>query len=61
MVRRLTAQLIQDYPEYVELYGLLSLAAETWPRFGVSAGDLAEMDDLTLAMVRLIMERGPGE
>lgn len=55
MVKRLTARLVEDYPEYVELHGLLSLAAETWPRFGLSAGELAEMDDLTLEMVRMIV------
>jgi len=53
MVKRLTRRLVEDHPDYVEIHGLLALAAETWPRFGLGAGELAEMDEYTLALVRL--------
>ena len=56
MVKRLTRRLVEEHPDYVELHGLLALAADTWPRFGLSVGELAEMDDYTLALVRLISE-----
>lgn len=55
MVRRITARLVEEHPDYVELQNLLALAADTWPRFGISAGELAEMDDWTLALVRLVI------
>lgn len=56
MVRRLTEGIYRDYPEYMELYSLLSLAATTWRLFGISAGELAEMDDLTREMIKLISQ-----
>lgn len=55
MVKRITRRLVEDHPDYVELHGLLSLAAQTWPRFGVGARELAEMDEYTLALVRLVV------
>lgn len=56
MVKRASARLVEDFPEYVELHGLLALAAETWPRFGISAGELAEMDDMTLEMIKVLVD-----
>jgi hypothetical protein len=53
MVKRMTRRLVEDFPEYAELHDLLTLAATTWPLFGISAGELAEMDGITLEIVRL--------
>lgn len=57
MVKRMTRRLVEDFPEYAELHDILTLAATTWPLFGISAGELAGMDDVTLAMIRLASER----
>lgn len=52
MSRQFSHTLAAEFPEYIELNELLNLAAVTWPRFGLSAADLAEMDDWTLEMLR---------
>lgn len=54
MVSQLARRLSDDHPAYVELSGLLRLAAVTWRRYGLSAADLADLDPETLAHVRLV-------
>lgn len=58
MLDRLARKLTDDFPDYVELHELLNLAARTWPLFGISAGELAEMDEMTVEMVRLAAGSG---
>jgi len=48
--------LAAEFPEYVELNSLLSLAAKTWPRFGIDAAQLSEMDDFQLEMIRIMFD-----
>jgi hypothetical protein len=47
----------REFPEYLELSALLTLASITWTRFGISAGELAQMDEMTVEMVRLLVEK----
>ncbi len=57
MARQFLSGLASEFPEYVELNGLLRLAAVTWPRFGLSAVDLAEMDDWTLELLKASLDK----
>jgi hypothetical protein len=54
--RQFSHTLAAEFPEYVELNELLDLAAVTWPRFGLSAADLAELDDWTLEILRMSLD-----
>lgn len=56
MVKQVWAGVVRDYPEFAELNSLLTLAATTWPRWGISAAQLAQMDEEGLTMLRLIVE-----
>lgn len=55
MARQVWANVAERHPAYVELHDVLSLAAETWPRFGIGAAELAEMDEMSLAQLRLAL------
>jgi hypothetical protein len=55
MARQLSHTLAAEYPEYVATQNLLKLAALTWPNYGISAGDLAEMDDWSVELLRTIL------
>lgn len=56
MSRQLAHSLAAEIPEFYQVQSLLSLAAQTWPRFGLSAGDLAEMDDWSIEVIRAALE-----
>lgn len=45
--------IVDEFPEFIELSALLKLAAVTWPRFGLSAAQLAEMDLWALELLRV--------
>jgi len=49
-------RLAAEYPEYPELYSLLALGAVTWPRYGLSAAELARMSESELELIRLMTE-----
>ncbi len=53
MYRQIEAQLIDEHPDYVEIVDLLALSAQTWPKFGLSISDLSEMDDYTIALIKV--------
>jgi hypothetical protein len=56
MSQQLSLSLAQEFPEYYSTQSILKLAAQTWPRFGLSAGDLAEMDSWSIEVIRAIIE-----
>lgn len=56
MANRLAGYLAREFPDYIELHLLLNLAAQTWPRFGLSARDLAEMDEFLLELMKVYLE-----
>ncbi len=44
MEKRVRQRIVTDHPDYVEISELLNAAAITWPRWGLSAADLAQLD-----------------
>ncbi len=58
MARQATDYIVREFPDYVEIHNLLSLAANTWPRFGISAGDLADADEFQQELIRIFLEAG---
>ena len=46
------AGLNREFPEYLELNRILKLSEITWRRFGLSAGDLSELDGWTLELIQ---------
>lgn len=56
MARQLSHTLAAEFPEYVATQNILKLAALTWPIYGISAGDLAEMDNWSVELLRTILE-----
>jgi hypothetical protein len=56
MVNQLAEALVNEFPDYIELDGLLRLAAKTWPLYGLSAADLARMDHWTLELIRVRLD-----
>ena len=51
--------IVNDYPEYTELNTILALAGATWPKFGLSAGELSALyndDPYLFELVRLAVE-----
>lgn len=53
MIEQLTRYLYTNFPEYTELAYLLKLSEVTWPRFGLSASDLAKCDPIVLRMIEI--------
>lgn len=47
MARRLRERIVRDYPHYAELKTLLDLASVTWPKYGIGAAELSDLDDYT--------------
>ena len=47
MAKRLRERIVRDFPQYAELKTLLDLASVTWPRYGIGAAELSELDDYT--------------
>lgn len=58
MLTKLRAQLVAEFPEYVELDNLLGLAAITWRKYGISAGELSQMGDVEREMLWLKLTEG---
>lgn len=58
MLKKLRAEIATQFPEYVELDNLLTLAALTWKQFGISAGELSQMDDVEREMIWIRMANG---
>lgn len=56
MAEQFLSAIAQEFPEFIEAGALLRLAALTWPRFGLSAADLIELDRWTLEMLRINLE-----
>jgi len=56
MSRQLSLSLAAEFPEFIDLNALLRLAALTWPRFGLSAADLMELDPWLVEMIRISLE-----
>jgi len=56
MARQSVDYITREFPEYVEVSGLLTLASETWPRFGISAQDLMDADDYEQELIRIFLE-----
>ena len=59
MVKKLMSTIVNDYPEYTELNTILALAGATWPKFGLSAGELSALyndDPYLFELVRLAVE-----
>ena len=54
MVNTISQDIARDYPDYLMLANLLNVAKDTWRLFGISAGELSELDDTTLEMIALI-------
>jgi hypothetical protein len=53
MSRQLAHSLAQEIPEYFEMQNILRMAAQTWPRFGISAGELSQLDSWTVELLRV--------
>lgn len=56
MAEQLARALASEFPEYAELTALLRLAAQTWPRYGLSAGDLSKLDPWIMEMLRIMLD-----
>lgn len=55
MAGQLGRAIAVEFPEYLAINSLLQLAAQTWPRFGLSAADLAKMDMWTVEILRMML------
>jgi hypothetical protein len=55
MSQQLTLSLAEEIPEYFEMQNILRLAAQTWPRFGISAGELSQLDAWTIELLRVTL------
>ena len=56
MAQQLSHSLAAEFPEYYELNAILRLAALTWPKFGISAADLVELDPWVVEMIRVSLD-----
>jgi len=59
MQKKLMATIVNNYPEYTELNTVLALAELTWPKFGLSAGELSHLyndNPYLFDLVRLAVE-----
>lgn len=56
MATRLAGRIARDFPEYLELHTVLSLAESTWRRVGIGALDLLEMNEYEVGLIRLYLE-----
>jgi len=44
MAEQFLSTIAQEFPEVIEAQNILNLASITWPKYGISALDLSEMD-----------------
>lgn len=56
MVEQQYRRLASEFPDYLELAELLTVAARTWPRFGLGLEALARLDPATLEMIKIALE-----
>jgi hypothetical protein len=56
MAEQFISSLAAEFPEFIKLNSILQLARRTWPRVGLSAADLSQMDDFTLEMLRVALD-----
>lgn len=54
MARSTWEQVLSEFPDYAEINSVLLLSEVTWRRWGISAVDLAKMDDGELSILRII-------
>jgi hypothetical protein len=57
MARQFSTILATDFPEVVELQELLSLARVTWKYYGISAQELAQLDDWTIEVLSTLLTK----
>ena len=55
MARQFTQALAAEFPEVIELQNLLNLAAFTWPKYGISANELSQMDEWTKLVLQVLV------
>jgi hypothetical protein len=55
MVDKVWQRLATDHPDYLELSSILHLASHTWPKFGISAAELSQLDPHTLEMIKILI------
>jgi hypothetical protein len=57
MARQFSMILATDFPEVIELQELLSLARVTWKYYGISAQELAQLDDWTIEVLSTLLTK----
>lgn len=55
MVEHIGERLAAEFPEYVEMNQILHLAAQTWPRFGISAAEIAALSAYEVALLKVAL------
>jgi len=55
MVKRVNQRIMDEYPDYLELRYLAQIAAQSWPKFGISLADLTGMELWQVEMVKLLL------
>ena len=55
MAEQLSHTLAAEFPEFITLNEILRLAAVTWPRFGISAAELANLDPWEFEMLKIYL------
>jgi len=58
MAEQFLSAIAQEFPEFIEVNSVLRLAALTWPKFGISAADLIELDPWVVEMIRVSLVDG---
>lgn len=56
MAEQLAHTLAAEFPQYFELRNLLTMASQTWPRFGISAAELSQMSEWQIEMLRVMLK-----
>lgn len=55
MIDKIWERLATDHPDYIELSSLFHMASYTWPKFGISAAELSQLDPHTLEMIKILI------
>lgn len=56
MAGQMARAITNEFPDYLEFKGIMDLAAVTWPRFGLSAVELSQLDNWQVEMLRVYLE-----
>jgi hypothetical protein len=56
MAGQIARAIATEFPEFINLKGLLDMAAVTWPRYGLSAAELRQMNLWEVEMLRVLIE-----